>query len=347
VAGRGRGGGTSRVTDAVAAPAFGVGALSTAAPPPHLEKIAATSASVAAVGAREKNSWRLSTGPDPACTYWWLRAKRTWGRRARVAARGGVLSGRSKARSRSPSLSLSLSLSLEPSPLPISRPLARGLRPRCPPPTAHRRPERPTLRLSVQRRLSLSAPLSLSPAGAPFYCTATPCWTPLPHPSSAHLQLVERARQLHAAVKVADRRLGLLPRCIRHKRAATRLARDLVLQDDDVAHSTPLQTGRGDVREPGVVSLSSCRIGDPGDRRRGDRRPRWRGPYLVEQRLKIGLREELRHPAHEEAEEVVVLGVPSSGRRSLAEIGLQLLQLRLILGLEVHKSNFTAPLRAT
>jgi hypothetical protein len=35
--------------------------------------------SVVACGAREKNSWRLSWGPEPARTYWWLRANRTWG----------------------------------------------------------------------------------------------------------------------------------------------------------------------------------------------------------------------------------------------------------------------------
>jgi hypothetical protein len=35
--------------------------------------------SVTLAGARAKNSWRLSSGPAPAWTYWWLRAKRTWG----------------------------------------------------------------------------------------------------------------------------------------------------------------------------------------------------------------------------------------------------------------------------
>jgi hypothetical protein len=42
---------------------------------------------------------------------------------------------------------------------------------------------------------------------------------------------------------VADRRLGLLTRRVRHKRAAARLARHLVPEHDDVADNAPLRCG--------------------------------------------------------------------------------------------------------
>jgi hypothetical protein len=211
--------------------------------PAHGSNTARSSASPAAGGACEKNSWRLSSGPSPACTYWWLRAKRTCGGGGggRAGGAGALWSSRGPPGARQEGAI----------PAPVPKPPPR----RAAPSSAHLRlaararqlhapvevlarrvtpvstpalPHTPTpahLRLAARAR-QLHAPVEV------LARRVTPVSTPaLPHtPTPAHLQLAARARQLHAPVELLDRRLRLLARRVRHERAAARLAGRLVLE---------------------------------------------------------------------------------------------------------------------
>lgn len=161
-------------------------------------------ASAADEGARAKNSCLLSSGPVPACTYWWLRAYRTCTAQATQMQQHAGTQEESAHTLRAHMHGLVLTAA---APINIIHVCVANCKARQHP---AQHPQR------TLRHTTTSA-----------------------H-NATHLHGAQGSRQVHALVECCYGRLCLLLGGIAHKGAAARLTCHLVLQDDDVLHITKL-----------------------------------------------------------------------------------------------------------